>query len=110
MSNEVFKALWEWRFIIIYIISAIVFALSMGKEWFKAKAYSLMLLAKKQAKDGVLNSGREQEDWVVHELYIILRKLKVPFITEEVLRPLVHKLYNVAKDYLDDGQLNSSIK
>lgn len=110
MNNQILSLIWEWRYVIIYVISAIIFALSMGREALKAKAYSLMLLAKKQAKDGILNSGQAQEDWVVQELYILLKKLKVPFISEEALRPLVHKLYQVAKDYLDDGKLNKSIE
>lgn len=102
--------LFEYRFIILWIIMAIISAVVMGKEWVKAKAYSFMLLAKKLAKDKVLSTGAEQEEFVVEALYMLLKKLKIPFVTEEGLRKLVHKLYVKAMDYLDDGEFNNSVK
>lgn len=109
VMENLINFLWEWRYIIIYIISFVIFLVTHGKQWVNAKAYSLMLLAKSKAKDGVLNSGQEQEDWTVDQLYIVLKKLKIPFVTKEALRPLVRKLYKLAKDYIDDGKLNNSI-
>jgi len=106
----VFDFIFEYRFIILWIITAIAAALVMGKEWVKAKAYSFMLLAKKLAKDQVLNTGEAQEEFVVEALYMLLKKLKIPFVTEEGLRKLVHKLYVKAMDYLDDGEFNNSVK
>ncbi|WP_034869274.1 hypothetical protein [Clostridium lundense] len=108
--QAVINFIWEWRYVIIYIISFILFIVSQGKQWFNAKAYSLMLLAKSKAKDGVLASGQEQEDWTVDQLYIILNRLKIPFVTKDALRPVVRKLYRLAKDYIDDGKLNNSIQ
>jgi hypothetical protein len=107
---KVFDFIWEWRYVIIYIISFIIFITAQSKQWVNAKTYSLMLLAKSQAKDGILNSGEAQEEWVVDQLYLVLQKLKIPFVTKEALRVLVKKLYSIAKDYLDDGKINNSIK
>ncbi|MEA4827621.1 MAG: hypothetical protein VB130_13480 [Clostridium sp.] len=107
--ENIMNFLWEWRYVIIYCISFIVFVIAHGKQWAKSKAYALMLLAKSKAKDGILTSGQEQEDWTVEQLYILFTKLKIPFITKDMLRNLVKNLYKVAKDYVDDGKLNNSI-
>jgi len=101
--------IWEWRYVVLYVLGVIAFAVFQGKQWVKSQAYAFMLLAKSKAKDGVLNSGQAQEDWVVETLYILLKKLKIPFITEENVRTIVKKLYILAKDYLDDGKINKSI-
>lgn len=98
----------EFRFIIASVIAVIIFAL-FETEKFKVKATSLMLTAKSLAKDAVLTSGEEQEDWVVTKLYIILPKAVTVFIPEHVMRTVVRKLYNTAKDYMDDGVINNSI-
>lgn len=101
--------IWEWRYVILYALGVIAFVVFQGKQWVKSQAYAFMLLAKSKAKDGVLNSGQAQEDWVVEALYILLRKSKIPFVTEETVRIIVKRLYAVAKDYLDDGKINKSI-
>lgn len=98
----------EFRFIIALVVAVIVFAL-FETEKFKAKATSLMLTAKSLAKDAVLNSGQEQEDWVVTKLYVILPRTITLFISEDMMRTLVRKLYATAKDYIDDGVINHSI-
>lgn len=101
--------IWEWRYVTLYALGVIAFAVFQGKQWIKSQAYAFMLLAKSKAKDGVLNSGQAQEDWVVEALNILLKKLKIPFVTEETVRAIVKKLYVLAKDYLDDGKINKSI-
>ncbi|WP_315109723.1 hypothetical protein [Clostridium intestinale] len=101
--------IWEWRYVFLYALGVIAFAVFQGKQWIKCKAYAFMLLAKSKAKDGILNSGQAQEDWAVEALYILLKKLKIPFVTEETVRAIVKKLYVLAKDYLDDGKINISI-
>lgn len=107
--ENLLNLIWEWRYVVLYILGVIAFAVFQGKQWVKSQAYAFMLLAKSKAKDGVLNSGQAQEDWVVEALYILLKKLKIPFITEETVRAIVKKLYVLAKDYLDDGKINKSI-
>lgn len=107
---NILNFVWDYRYLLLWGLTAIVAGIIMGKQWVKGKAYSLMMLAKKLAKDQVLATGTAQEDWVVNALYILLKKLKIPFVTKESLRPLVDKLYKKALDYLDDGKINNSIQ
>lgn len=99
--------LWEYRYVIVVVAVAILYS---AFEWksAKEKAYALMLQAKSLAKNLVLNSGKEQEDWVVKKAYEYLPKSITIFITEEKMRKLIQYLYNKAKDYLDDGTINNS--
>lgn len=80
--------------------------------WQREKAIGvlrdLMLTAKSLAKDAILNSGKEQEDWVVENAYIYLPKWITLFISKEVMRKLIAFIYRQAKDYIDDGRLNGS--
>lgn len=101
---------WEYRFIILWILTAVIYAVVMGKEWCKKKALELMLVAKQLSKEKILQGGQQQEDWAVKALYLVLKKLKIPFVTEEAIRPFVHKLYIKAMDKLDDGQINNSVE
>lgn len=107
--SEILKNVWEFRFIIVIAIAILLYALL---EWqkFKTTAYALMLQAKRLAKDAVLKSGQQQEEWVVRKVYQILPKAWTIFISEETMRKIVHWLYEKAKDYLDDGVLNGSIE
>lgn len=93
-----------------YIILAI--GLVLLALWQKERAYhilvKLMLTAKSLAKDAILNSGKEQEDWVVDNAYIYLPKWITMFISKEVMRKLISYIYRKAKDYLDDGNINGS--
>ena len=103
------QLLWEYRFIIVIGIGVILFCIF---EWQRAKtiAYSLMLQAKSLAKDAVLKSGQQQEEWVVKKAYQFLPKTLTLFISKDTMRELIHYLYRKAKDYLDDGQINNSIE
>lgn len=108
---EVLKNLiWEYRFILIWLVTALIYAVVMGKQWYKNKALELMLVAKQLSKEKILSNGHQQEDWAVKALYLVLKKLKIPFVTEENLRPLIHNLYIKAMDKLDDGKINKSIE
>ena len=98
----------EYRFIIVLVIAVILFA---AMEWqkFKAILHALMLQAKGMAKDLVLKSGEQQEEWVIIQAYKYLPKWITLFISTENMKLIVHYLYHKAKDYLDDGCLNNSI-
>lgn len=98
--------LWEWRFVIVVVIAGILFVITHWEST-KAKLYALMLQAKSLAKDEVLKSGKEQEDWVILQIVKYIPYAK--FIPDAVLRKVVHYLYIQGKDYLDDGKLNGSI-
>lgn len=105
-----FKELvWDYRYIIILVGAFAIFCLF---EWQRAKTivYSLMLQAKSLAKDAVLKSGKQQEEWVCKKAYQFLPKSVTAFISEENMSKLIHYLYVNAKDYLDDGELNNSIQ
>lgn len=105
---NILSILWEWRFVIIVAVAFLLFCLL---EWNKAKSilYGIMLQAKRLAKDAVLNSGQEQEEWVVKKAYQFLPAVFKLFLSEELMQKLIHWLYHAAKDYLDDGKLNDSI-
>jgi hypothetical protein len=102
------QILWDYRFIIVLVVAAALFCLF---EWQRTKtiAYSLMLQAKSLAKDSVLKSGDAQMEWVIKKAFQFLPKSITIFISEENLRKLIQYLYSKAKDYLDDGKINSSI-
>lgn len=79
--------------------------------WQKTKTllYALMLQAKRYAKDLVLTSGKEQEDWVIEKAYNLMPGIFKLFITKKELRKLVKKLFCSLKDLTDDGKLNNSV-
>lgn len=99
--------LWEIRYIIAVVILFIIYCIF---EWQSAKnkIFKLMLKAKQAAKEGFLKSGKEQEDWVVKTLMLVLPKQVTFFLNEDSIRKAVSFLYNQAKDYLDDGEFNNS--
>lgn len=105
---KILNFIWEYRFIIVVLAAIALYALF---EWqrFKALSYAAMLKAKSLAKDAVLKSGAQQEDWVVKKLLQLLPKSWLVFLSEERLKIIVHWLYGKAKDYMDDGKLNGSI-
>ncbi|MBF4693624.1 hypothetical protein [Fusibacter ferrireducens] len=100
--------LFEYRFVVAVIAAVFLFALL---EWqqFKVILYQLMLKAKSMAKDLVLNSGEAQEEWVLEKAYLYLPIRIRILIPKEVMRKIIKYLYHVAKDYLDDGKVNSSV-
>lgn len=102
------ELIWEYRFVIIVVVAVILFAL-LEWEKFKVTAYTLMLQAKRMAKDAVLKSGAQQEEWVAKKAYQFLPKRWTAFITEDRMRKIVHYLYTKGKDYIDDGEINNSI-
>lgn len=99
--------IWEFRYILVCVFGLVIFALF---EWerFKSIAYKTMLQAKNLAKDAVLLSGQEQEDWVVDKLYLVMPISFRVLANRDFLRKIVKSVYNKAKDYLDDGKINGS--
>ncbi|MGE5631695.1 MAG: hypothetical protein ACM3TR_11435 [Caulobacteraceae bacterium] len=101
--------LWEWRFIIILVLSAVLYCI---KEWEKAKSiiYAGIAQAKRYAKDQVLKNGAQQEEYVVR---LMLQKLPLSLrliLGEDQIRKIIRCLYNKLGDYIDDGVLNESYK
>jgi hypothetical protein len=100
--------LWDWRYILVVLVAIIIYCIF---EWGKVKEAILKgcLMAKKLAKDAILNSGQEQEDWVVKRIYPCLPAPIRVVISEESFRKLIRWIYGKAKDLLDDGTINNSI-
>lgn len=110
INIELIKApLWEWRYVIVFMIFMVLFAWTH----FKGKAYKYMMLAKSLAKDAVLKSGAEQEQWVVDTLFKLLPKSLQLIAPQDqfnyLMRIIIHRLYVKAKDYLDNGVIDNSI-
>ena len=103
------ELLWDWRFVIAVVLGLTLWVVF---NWERAKviAYNGMLRAKSLAKDKILNSGQEQEDWVVINIYPCLPSAFRLFVNEEAFRRFVRWLYGIGKDWLDDGVLNGSNK
>ena len=99
--------LWDWRFVIAVALGLILWIVF---NWERAKviAFNGMLRAKALAKDHVLNSGQEQEDWVVDRVYPCLPSGFKLFVSRDTFRKFVRWLYQVGKDWLDDGIFNGS--
>lgn len=103
------KILWEFRYVIIVVLGAVVYGWLTWKET-KSRLYTLMLLAKSKAKYMILYTGQQQEEWVVRKaLQYLPLSVRILF-GENTIRGMVKWLYKNAKDYLDDGKLNNSIK
>jgi len=97
----------EYGYIIWVILLAVIYAIS---EWGKVKeiAQGAILNAKRQAKDKILSSGIEQENYAVAKFYPMLPgRIKI-FISEAIFRNIIKWLYKKATDLADDGKLNKS--
>lgn len=99
--------IWDYRYLIIVIIAAFIYCLFNWQQ-VKTEAYKGMLQAKSLAKDLVLNSGIEQENWVVDNIWPLLPISMRLILRKEVFRSIVQKLYKTAKDFIDDGKLNGT--
>jgi hypothetical protein len=106
---------------ILAVILALVFVyFLLGRNKVEKVLLALMLQAKRYAKDRILASGQDQEDWVVARAteyipgkYLFLLDQIALFrghTREELIRLIVQKLFNALKDYADDGKFNDSNK
>lgn len=101
--------IWEWRWLLIVLAVGVVYCVA---EWnnVKARAYKAMLQAKDLAKDKILHGGEAQREWAVnHIMKLMPMRLKL-LLGESTVRVIVEFLYRQAIDYLDDGNINDSIK
>lgn len=95
---------------ILIVLAAVVYILflSVTKQWTKVRefAYQLMLLAEKNFQDG---EGELKFNFVVTMVYRYIPVWLKIFVKEEDIKKLIEKWYQLAKDYLDDGEINNSI-
>ncbi|HHU89876.1 MAG TPA: hypothetical protein GXZ22_02320 [Clostridiaceae bacterium] len=89
-------------------VAAVVIYLTITRQWLKVRefAYQAMLLAERTFGD---QDGRIKFDFVVRIVYKYFPSWLKRFITEEQLRHLIQEWYDLAKDFLDDGLINSSV-
>ncbi len=90
--------------ILVYIIY-----LSATRQWIKVRefAYEMMLCAERFFSD---DQGELKFDFVVNFVYDYLPAWMKLFVKKDNLKRLIQMLYDTAKDFLDDGEINSSIK
>lgn len=99
----------EYNYIFILILGFIILFLFERQQAISV-LYALMLQAKRMAKDAILETGKEQEDWVVEKAKLVLPRWILIFLPDDKLRGFVKFLFDKLKDYADDGQFNNSIK
>lgn len=95
----------NWVYIVMAGAIIVLFGL-MQCLWFRQRAYALMLQAKRMARDEILKSGEDQEQWVTDMLQAIPFLIVIPRGAKLLA---VRYLYNIAKDLCDNGQLDGSI-
>lgn len=108
--NEFYNILIEWRYAFLIILFTFLVFIIIGWQKMKVLLYQLMLQAKRMAKDAILKSGQQQEDWVVKKGIMLLPLPFRAILNENTIRKIVRWLYRLAKDYADDGEINNSIK
>ena len=97
-------------FIVLFLVMILAYDiyLVITKQWTKLReqAYALMLSAERVFGDG---EGKKKFEAVFQRLYynLIPPWLRL-FVPPESIRDKLQEWYNLAKDYLDDGQVNGS--
>jgi hypothetical protein len=86
----------------------VLYLIMVGKSKTRDILNALIIQAKRLAKDTILSSGQEQENWVVTQAMKYLPVYITVFLGEEKIRKIVRLLYNKARDYADDGIINGS--
>lgn len=69
---------------------------------FRNKVYQLFIKAEKEVKKG------EKMDYVVGQIYLLIPSPFNIFINESVLRWVLQKMFDVVKDFLNDGKINNN--
>lgn len=68
----------------------------------RTKVYELFIRAEKEANKG------EKMDYVIGQVYILIPSPFNLFINENALRWMLQKMFDVIKDFLNDGILNNN--
>lgn len=99
---------WLPILVVLGVLSYTVY-LSITKQWTSIRefAYAMMLLAERTFGD---KDGKIKFNFVVNLVYRNLPALIKPFVKEEDIAKMIQTLYDTAKDFLDDGVINSSVK
>lgn len=87
--------------IIIIGIIITIYLLKMCVK-FRNKVYKLFILA-----ESTLVSG-EKMNYVVNQIYDYLPKTMKIIINKTMLRFIIQRMFNVVKDFLNDGKFNNN--
>lgn len=69
---------------------------------FRNKVYQLFIKAEKEAKKG------EKMEYVIAQLYTLIPYPLNLFVNESALRWILQKMFDVVKDFLNDGRINNN--
>ena len=84
----------------ILLLAVILIGILKTCGKFRVKVYQLFIKAEKEAKKG------EKMDFVVNQVYMLVPSPINIFINESALRWLLQKMFDVVKDFLNDGKIN----
>lgn len=88
----------------ILIIIAILIVVLKFCNKFRNKVYQLFIKAENEAESG------QKMNYVVEHIYSILPYPISLFVNETGLRWILQKMFDVIKDFLDDGKINRGKK
>jgi hypothetical protein len=104
--KEILAGNWFVLLLGILFLAGIIY-LAITKQWEKLRgiAYAIMLQAERVFAEG---EGKLKFEAVFNKLYydLIPPWLRV-FVPPEIIREKLQEWYDLAKDYLDDGVINS---
>lgn len=83
------------------IILAVIYFILKVCHRFRAWAYKLFLVAEKNVESG------KKMDYVVQQIYSALPYPASVFLNEKALRYILQKMFDVVKDFLNDGKVNN---
>lgn len=108
MIIEFISQYWS-SLVVVAVVLAYLIYLTITEQWTKLRefAYRVMLLAERTFSE---NDGEIKFDFVIRVVYKKIPIILKPFISEADLKSLVQQWYEIAKDFLDDGVINSSIR
>ena len=92
--------------LVIFCFVVYIVCLAIKGKWDKLRdlAYKLMLSAERLFAE---NQGQEKMDIVFAEIYKLVPEWFHRFIPPDYMKKKLQEWYDLAKDYLDDGVINS---
>lgn len=84
------------------IILVVLFFVLKVCSRFRAWVYKLFILAEKTAQSG------QKMDYVVEQIYSAMPYPVNVFLNEKALRYILQKMFDVVKDFLNDGKFNNN--
>lgn len=92
--------------ILLAIILLVYMLLKLNKN-IRQRAYKLFLYAEHNFVSG---AGESKLEYVVNNVYQYLPSIIRLFVSENMLKRVIQKMFDEIKDLLDDGKRNKSIE